>query len=588
MDSSPDDAVFRHWLGSAFVSRVRESAIKTALSPCTWIVLVALYIFGRWARAQFLTFDAGACDLGIFHQAVQGWAYGGWPDVPIKGYPQLGDHFSPIFALLAPVLWIYDSAIVLVYAQVILICLSGVPIYHIFRRRYGIWVGAGMLIAYLGAHAVTGTIMFPVHEVMFGAPLLAWGLERALAGKWNHATAIFMLLVTVKEDGGLFCVMLGLFALFNRRWRHGAFLIVWGVVWFVLTLKLIIPTVNPGGFTYAVDYQQSLHADGILEGIPYMITHPVEIIGILIDHPSKVETWMKLLLPVGFAALASPLALLIVPIMMSRMLSSRDTQWASNLYYDMPLMPVLFAAVADSIRRVGSLIDRFRGLGPTDDPARAPRTPAATETTEEREEVLAGAAVGAGATAKPVPPLGSSGGDEPPSGRDGDDEKNDDEKNDGNPATVRSARQVRSGLILAAVAAVVFLGFTIQENQENWILKWHAGTVDFKNSSGMIDGAKRALAQVPEGVDVRATNNMVIPLLPTNTVTLIGSNVDEGDWAILDTVRPDCPIGPDDMPLITAQLDRMGFRTTWTDGRFIVLERTAQATTEIRGTGKAS
>ncbi|MFI5838290.1 DUF2079 domain-containing protein [Catenuloplanes sp. NPDC051500] len=561
------------------MSRVRELAIRTALSPCTWIVLVALYIFGRWARAQFLTFDAGACDLGIFHQAVQGWAYGGWPDVPIKGYPQLGDHFSPIFALLAPVLWIYDSAIVLVYAQVILICLSGIPIYHIFRRRYGIWVGAGMLIAYLGAHAVTGTIMFPVHEVMFGAPLLAWGLERALAGKWNHATAIFMLLVTVKEDGGLFCVMLGLFALFNRRWRHGAFLIAWGVVWFVLTLKLIIPTVNPGGFTYAVDYQQSLHADGILEGIPYMITHPVEIIGILIDHPSKVETWMKLLLPVGFAALASPLALLIVPIMMSRMLSSRDTQWASNLYYDMPLMPVLFAAVADSIRRVGSLIDRFRGLGPTEDPARAPRTPAETESTEEREEVL----VGAGSAGTPVPPRGSSGGDEPPATRD-DDEKNDDEK----PAPVRSARQVRSGLILAAVAAVVFLGFTIQENQENWILKWHAGQVDFKNSSGMIDGAKQALSHVPEGVDVRATNNMVIPLLPTNTVTLIGSNVDKGDWAILDTVRPDCPIGPDDMPLITAQLDRMGFRTTWTDGRFIVLNRTAPATTEIRGTGKAS
>ncbi|WP_051797966.1 DUF2079 domain-containing protein [Catenuloplanes japonicus] len=570
-------------------------------------MLVALYVYGRWARAQFLTFDAGACDLGIFHQAVQGWAYGGWPDVPIKGYPQLGDHFSPIFALLAPVLWIYDSAIVLVYAQVILICLSGVPIYHIFRRRYGIWVGAGMLTAYLATHAVTGTIMFPVHEVMFGAPLLAWGLERALAGKWNHATAIFMLLVTVKEDGGLFCAMLGLFALFNRRWRHGIFLMVWGVVWFVLTLKLIIPNVNPGGFTYAVDYQDSLHADGILEGIPYMITHPFEIIGILIDHPSKVETWMKLLLPVGFAALASPLVLLLVPVMMSRMLSSRDTQWASNLYYDMPLMPILFAAVADSIRRVGSLIDRFRGLGPTEDPARAPQKPAELETTEEREEVLVGAGVAGGG----VPPRGSSAGDGGTADSAGDGAARDSAGDDGargsagdggsrdsadgetrdaggKPVTTPPRRQVRSGLILAAVAAVIFLGFAIQENQENWILKWHAGTVDFKNGSGMIDGAKQALSHVPEGVEVRATNNMLVPLLPTNTVTLIGSNVDKGDWAILDTVRPDCPIGQDDIPLVTKQLDRMGFREVWTDGRFIVLERTAEATTEIRGTGKAS
>lgn len=560
--------------------RVRELAIKTALSPCTWIVLIALYIYARWARAQFLTFEVGACDLGIFHQAVQGWAYGGWPDVPIKGYPQLGDHFSPIFALLAPVLWVYDSAIVLVYAQVILICLSGVPIYHIFRRRYGIAVASGMLIAYLGGHAVAGTIQFPVHEVMFGAPLLAWGLERALAGKWTHATAIFMMLVTVKEDGGLLCVLLGLFALFNRRWRHGAFLMVWGVVWFVLTLKVIIPTINPGGFTYAVDYQDSLHANGILEGIPYMVTHPFEILGLLIDNPAKLETWTQLLLPVGFAALASPLALLIVPVMMSRMLSSRETQWASNLYYDMPLMPILFAAVADSIRRVGSLIDRFRGLGPTEDPARAPRK--ATETTEEREETLTPAAVGAVGAGEPVPPksvdLGSSGGDEPPA-------------EPGKPAPAGPAgpgRQVRSGLILAGIAAVIFLGFTIQESQQNWIFKWHVDAVNFKNDSGMIDGAKQALAQVPEGVEVRATNNMLVPLLPTNTVTLIGSNVDKGDWAILDKVRPDCPIGPDDVPLVMAQLDRMGFREVWTNGRFVVLERTAEATTEIRGTGKAS
>ncbi|TDC83497.1 DUF2079 domain-containing protein [Micromonospora sp. KC606] len=141
----------------------------------------------------------GACDLGIFHQAVQGWAFDGWPHVPIKGFAQLGDHFSPVFALLAPILWVYDSPIVLVYAQVLLICLSGVPVYHLFRRRYGVRVASGMLVAYLGSHAVPNTIRFPVHEVMFGAVFLAWGLERMLAGRWTQASVLIAALVSGRQ-----------------------------------------------------------------------------------------------------------------------------------------------------------------------------------------------------------------------------------------------------------------------------------------------------------------------------------------------------------------------------------------------------
>ncbi|WP_165945683.1 DUF2079 domain-containing protein [Micromonospora sp. KC606] len=86
------------------------------------------------------------------------------------------------------------------------------------------------------------------------------------------------------------------------------------------------------------------------------------------DQPAKVTTWQQLLIPIGFVALASPLALLAAPLMLARMLSSRETQWSSSLYYDMPLMPIMFAAAADGIRRIGNLLDRLRGLPPTPDP----------------------------------------------------------------------------------------------------------------------------------------------------------------------------------------------------------------------------
>lgn len=495
---------------------------------------MAIFLFAPWARAQYDAYAVGACDLGIFYQAVQGWANGGWPMVPIKGYVQLGDHFSPAFALLAPLVWINDDALMLVYAQVVLICLSGIPIYHMFRRRHGILIGSVMLIAYLGSHAVFGTIQFPVHEVMFGALFLAWGLERMLAGKWTQATILFAMLVTVKEDGGLMCALIGLYALFNRQWKHGAFLIGWGVSWFVVTLKFIIPNLNPGGFTYAKDYQESLHADGLFAGIPYMLTHPLEILGLMTNEPAKVETWQQLLIPVGFAALASPLALLIVPVMLSRMLSSRETQWSHNLYYDMPLIPILFAAVADGFRRIGSLVDRARGIGPDPDPQ--------------------------------LPPGPAT------------------------PAKERAWWNPRTATVMAAVAAPVFLWFGVQNLTDNAIVNWYQGTVRPFTNESIVGEAPEALAQIPEGVTVRATNNLLIPLLPTNEVTLIGSNVDEGDWAIVDKVNPSCPIGRTEIPQIMKQLDLMGFRQVYvTDSkRIVVLQRTAPALQPIRGTGTAS
>jgi uncharacterized membrane protein len=524
--------------------KVRDAAIRTLLSPAGWIVGIAIFFFSKWARAQYDALTVGACDLGIFHQAVQGWASSGWPMVPIKGYVQLGDHFSPAFALLAPLVWVHDEAITLVYAQVVLICLSGIPIYHIFRRRWGILIGSGMLVAYLASHAVFGTIAFPVHEVMFGALFLAWGLERMLAGKWTQATILFAALITVKEDGGLMCVLLGLYALFNRRWRHGAFLIGWGAVWFVVTLKFIIPNLNPGGFTYAKDYQASLHADGLFAGIPYMLTHPLEIFGLMSDQPAKVETWQQLFIPVGFAALASPLALLIVPIMLSRMLSSRDTQWSSDLYYDMPLMPILFAAAADGFRRIGSLVDRARGLGPDPDPQLPAKPPA-----EEPE------------TGEPT---------EPPK--------------------KRAWWNPRTATVLAAIAAPLFVWFAVQDARDHKIVQWYQGTAPEFNNVGIVGEAPEALSRIPRDVTVRATNNLLIPLLPTNEVTLIGSNVDKGDWAIIDNWNPSCPIGRKELPQIMKQLDLMGFRQIYVSPskRLVVLQRTAPALQPIRGTGTAS
>jgi hypothetical protein len=224
------------------------------------------------------------------------------------------------------------------------------------------------------------------------------------------------------------------------------------------------------------------------------------------------------------------------------MLSSRDTQWSSALYYDMPLIPILFAAAADGFRRVGSLVDRARGLGKDPDPQiPAPQAPA------------------------DAPRIPSD-------------------------TPKRPWWQPRTAMILAMIAAPVFVGFAVHDIDRFDVVRWYNGTAAPFRNADVVDQANQALAKVPPGVTVRATNNLVIPLLATNEVTLIGSNVDEGDWAILDTGNPSCPIGPKEIPLIMKQLDQMGFRPVFATpkNRMIVMQRTAPAVRPITGTGTSS
>ena len=477
-------------------TRLRRRLRQAVVSPCTWLVGVAVTVYGVFAYHQYTQLQVGACDLGIFYQASAGWAFHGFPYDPIKGYPQLGDHFSPVFLLMAPALWIYNSPLTLVFAQVLLLCSSAVPVYLVATRAWGRGVASVLAAAYLASMGIQGSIAFPVHEVMFGAPIIAWALERALAKRWTTASLIMATGVFVKEDMGPMVIMFGLFALINRKWRHAAALAVWGAGMFVLTVDVIIPHFNPGGFTYAADYAANLHADNFNQLLTQLAGHPRLGLHLLFDNPVKRQTWLDLLKPVAFMVLASPIALMGAPLMVTRMLSSRNTEWSDDLYYDMPLMVITFIGAIDGVQRLSRLVRRF------------------------------------------VPRLD------------------------------RNWLPALAGCCLAAVALVTTADMDRHRQLYGWLTR-----DTFTSQPSWVADVHRALAVIPSGVAVRATNNLVIPLAAHDTVTLVGSKVDKGDWAAVDTSNPQCPIGPADIPPYLAQLRSEGFQLVTQDGPIVVLHK---------------
>ncbi|HWG25429.1 DUF2079 domain-containing protein [Actinospica sp.] len=487
--------------------RVLRGLLRIVLSPCTWIVSASFAIYWAFAYNQYMQQQAGACDLGIFYQATAGWAYHFYPYVGIKGYAQIGDHFSPIYLLLAPAIWIHNSPATLVFAQSLLLCLSGIPVYIAIRRVWGIPAAALLLVAYLFSIGMQGSIAFPVHEVMFSAPLIAWGLERALAGRWTWASILIGMTAFVKEDMGMLIVMFAIWLAMNRKWRHAAILAVWGIGMFLVTVNYIIPHFNPNGFTYADDYISTLHATTFTGEVQAIVEHPIHTLQLMFGGQEKAQLWSHVLLPVAFLCLGSPISLMALPSLVTSTLSGRvgHTEWSWRLYYEMPLMPILFIAAMDGTSRLIRVVRKIAAWN------------------EAKGMDWLGHRL--------VPPI--------------------------------------AGVVLGLFA----LQITWSVTQTEALGIWAEQTNSYAAQPGQIANVTAALKYIPSGVQVRATNNLVVPLAARDNVTLIGSQVEKGSWAAMDLANPGCPVSADFTPGYLSTLERQGFQIVDEEGPIVVLHR---------------
>jgi hypothetical protein len=67
--------------------------------------------------------------------------------------------------------------------------------------------------------------------------------------------------------------------------------------------------------------------------------------------PVKLTTVVMLLLPTAFAALGSPVALIAIPSLVLRFISTDTSYWGTAWHYNATVMPILFIAAAEAIGR---------------------------------------------------------------------------------------------------------------------------------------------------------------------------------------------------------------------------------------------
>lgn len=313
--------------------------VPRPVSPRLPPALAALFftLYGSYSLWRHHTFQSTGYDLGIFEQGVRSYAEGRWPTSDLKGagFPLLGDHFHPILMLLAPLYRLWPAAETLLLAQALLLAASAIPVTRLAVDRLGTRTGMAIGIAYGFSWGLQNAVAFDFHEICFAVPLLAFALGHLMRGRWGAAVAWTLPLVLVKEDLPVTVAAIGCYLVYRGRRRLGVAVAAFGLLTFVLIVFVALPSANPAG-DFA--YWDKLNPQ---EGSPW------PGLGV------RVLTVLAVLAPTAFIALRSPLVLLVLPTLGWRFVSSNPAYWGIGFHYSAVLMPIVFLAFVDGLRRCG-------------------------------------------------------------------------------------------------------------------------------------------------------------------------------------------------------------------------------------------
>ena len=152
-------------------------------------------------------FGTHAFDLGIQAQAMFEIVRRGVPLTTLYGTQvinQFGDHFTPIYYLLAPLYAAWPDATTLLVVQSIWLAAGAFPVYLLARRRLGqAGLAVALAVCYLLFPALHAVNHLDFHEIALATPLLLWALYAMEAERFGLFGLFLALASFAKEEVAL-------------------------------------------------------------------------------------------------------------------------------------------------------------------------------------------------------------------------------------------------------------------------------------------------------------------------------------------------------------------------------------------------
>jgi uncharacterized membrane protein len=288
-------------------------------------------------------------DLAIFDNVLYLISQGKPPVSEVLGFHILGDHAAFIFYPLALFYKISTNIHWLFAIQAIALAIGAIAVKYLAIHA-GIKTSKAntIALAYLLYPLIFNVNLADFHPEVIALPAILWSVVAArIDSVWQFCSAI-AIIFSCKAALALTVIAMGVWLfIFEKKRNYGAIAIAAGMVWFIIAIKIIIPSFGEE----TADLTRHLYRYGDLgnsyaEILQNLIFKP----GILLSSIFNVGNLTYLLwlfLPIAWGIAPRYLTPLIatIPALTMNLLATSPTQKSLTHQYSLPILPFLFLVV---------------------------------------------------------------------------------------------------------------------------------------------------------------------------------------------------------------------------------------------------
>lgn len=294
----------------AFISKIKSKLVFS-------LITAYFALFSFLAVLKYNAYNMAKIDLGMMSQAMWNTLRGNllFCTFSFGNYSRLIVHSEFIYLLIVPFYAIYSDPKLLLLLQAFIVSLGILPVFwiakHLLKSHFAALCFAAAYFLYPSLQYGT---LAEFHADMLATTFLLFTFYYIIRRSWFKYSLFLLLSLMCKEYVSLIAVMLGLYIIFSeRKIKIGLSTIVVGIIWFIVTIKIIPLYLKENWFWNEYPFY-SHFGSGPIEVIKSILLHPMLLIKKIFSMKAFFNA-ILILLPLGFISLFHPKTLvLILPI----------------------------------------------------------------------------------------------------------------------------------------------------------------------------------------------------------------------------------------------------------------------------------
>lgn len=345
------------------MANIQKGRMDPGLSAVLAVSLIFFSAFFSVSVIRYNTLQYHDWDFALNANAMWNIVHGN-PYIGIYERPFLGNHFNVIAFLIAPIYFVFQTPLTLLFLKTLALSLVSAPIYLISRRFFSSAISALFSILYLAYPALLYVILYEFHFEDFAPFFLALSFFFLIVNKKPGCFLFAALAALCKENVPLVVSAMGLYACFFRPHRRltGAVLFMASGLYFLAVTLYLQPLFTPdaGGAGYA--YHYGIYGKNFLDVFLFILTHPLKIIRDLFAQEFNLLLFADIFSPLSYLPLLRPdILFIILPTILKNMLSRDWTAHTIYWHYAATIIPFLIISLIFAFKKLAKsgLVKRF-------------------------------------------------------------------------------------------------------------------------------------------------------------------------------------------------------------------------------------